>query len=83
MWLNKNGIANLHSISQLKEDRNKIEYLAGWCWFIHTPKGFTYHFKKDTAVCKGMPYVDMMHHPVLTSLAIMMHRALSLQMRWW
>ena len=60
MWLNKKGIANLHSISQVKEDRNKIEYLTGWCWLIHTPKGFTYHFKKDTAACKDMPNVDMM-----------------------
>ncbi len=60
MWLNKKGIANFLSISQLKEGRYKIEYLTGWHWVVHIPKGFTYHFKKDTGVCKGMPFVDMM-----------------------
>ena len=62
MWLNKNGITNLLSIPQLKQDGFVIDYNTNRNWTVTTPQGKDILFKKDTGLCEVMPYIDMREH---------------------
>jgi hypothetical protein len=59
MWLNRNGIANLLSISQLEEDGYVIDYNTKRDWVVTTPQGDEIRFKRDTGLCNRMPYIDL------------------------
>ena len=59
MWVNEQGMANLLSIPCLEADGYNILYDMKKEWIVTTPEGTRIKFKRDTGLCKGMPYIDM------------------------
>ena len=37
-------------------------------WIVTSPKGTKIVFKRDTAVCRGMPYIDLREHQTVISM---------------
>ena len=60
MWVNKNRMAKLLSITYLKEEGYQIEYSRDKEWFLTTPQGVVIPFKRETDITKGVPYIHMM-----------------------
>ena len=58
-WLNKRGIVNLLSIPMLEDAGYIVSIHTKGDWFVTTPKGKKIIFKRDTGVCKGMPYINL------------------------
>ena len=52
-------MVNLLSIPCLEADGYNISYDTKKEWIVTTPKGTRIKFKRDTGLCKGMPYIDM------------------------
>ena len=59
VWLNEQGIVNLLSIPMLEEAGYKVSTHTDRNWEVTTPQGAVVVFKRDTGVCKGMPYIDL------------------------
>jgi hypothetical protein len=59
VWLNKNGIANLILIPILEADGCEVSTQTKGVWVVYTPAGEKTVFKRDTRVCRGMPYIDL------------------------
>ena len=62
VWLNERGVANLLSIPELEEHGYKVETHTDRDWVVTSPQGKRTIFKRDTGVCKGMPYIDLREH---------------------
>ena len=62
MWLNERGIANLLSIFMLEDEGYIVSTHTKGDWVITTPKGKKLIFKRDTGVCKGIPYINLREH---------------------
>jgi len=62
VWLNEHGIVNLLSIPMLEEAGYKVSTHTDGDWKVTTPQGKVVVFKRDTGVCKGMPYIDLREH---------------------
>ena len=58
-WVNNTGIANLLSLPKLEKSGWLIRYKTGNKWEALSPQGQLLTFKKDTGLCKLMPYLDM------------------------
>ena len=59
LWINERGIANLLSIPML-EDAGYIVYTyTKGDWVVTNPKCKKIIFKRDTGVCKEMPYINL------------------------
>ena len=58
----KKGIANLLSVPMLESLGYKILSHTDRNWEVVTPGGETIKFKRDSGMCKGMPYVDLHDH---------------------
>jgi hypothetical protein len=60
LWLVRNGIANLLSLSQLEADGFTVSYHTGDNWIITTPQGeeITFHCKEN-GMCHGFLYINM------------------------
>ena len=54
-------MANLLSILCLEADGYNISYNTKKEWAVTTPEGTRIKFKRDTGLCKGMPYIDMIN----------------------
>ena len=59
MWLVKNLIVNLWSVTKLERQGCKLTYSFDTNWELVTLDGVRYTFQRDTGVCKGFPYIDM------------------------
>ena len=59
VWLNEQGIANLLSVPMLEEAGYIVSSHTNKDWEVTTPKGVTITFRRDTGICKGMPYIDL------------------------
>ena len=59
VWLNEKDIVNLLSISMLEDAGYKVSTHTDRDWEVTTPQGKVIVFKRDTGVCKGMPYIDL------------------------
>ena len=59
MWLNENGIVNLISIPMLEASGYVVSTHTMNQWEVITSGGDTIHFKQDTGVCAGMPYINL------------------------
>ena len=57
VWLNERGIANLLSIPMLENAMYIVSTHTKGDWVVTTPKVKKIIFKRDTGVCKGMPYI--------------------------
>ena len=68
VWINERGISNLLSIPML-EDAGYIvsTHTKGDC-VVTTPKGKKIVFKRDTGVCKGIPYINLREHKEVISM---------------
>ena len=62
VWLNSRGIANLLSIPALEEAGYKVESHTDKDWAVTSPQGRRTVFKRDTGVCRRMPYIDLREH---------------------
>ena len=62
VWLNEQGIVNLLPIPMLEEAGYKVSTHTDREWIVTTPKGEDIVFKRDTRVCKGIPYIDLRDH---------------------
>ena len=62
LWLNERSIANLLSIPMLEDAGYIVSTHAKGDWVVTTPKGKKTIFKRDTGVCKGMPYINLREH---------------------
>ena len=62
VWLNEDGIANLISIPMLEADGCEVSMNTKEDWIVRTPAGEEIVFKRDSGVCKGMPYIDLHEH---------------------
>lgn len=56
---------NLLSVPQLefKADWYLIHYTVHGGWDIKTPAGNFIHFTKDSGMCAGMPFIDLLADP--------------------
>ena len=59
MWLNVRVIANLISVPMLEEAGYIVSSHTKKDWEVATPEGVTITFRRDTGICKGMPYIDL------------------------
>ena len=59
VWYNKYGMANLLSVPMLEEAGYIISTHTKGDWIVTSPKGTKTVFKRDTGVCRGMPYIDL------------------------
>ena len=59
VWLNKRGISNLLSTHMFEDTRYILSTHTKGDWVVTTPKGKKNIFKRDTGVCKGMPYINL------------------------
>ena len=59
VWLNERGIVSLLPTPMLEEARYKMSTHTDRDWEVTTLKGEVIVFKRDTGVCKGMPYIDL------------------------
>ena len=59
VWLNERGIANLLSVPMLEEAGYIVSLHTKKYWEVTTPEGVTITFRRDTGICKGMPYIDL------------------------
>ena len=59
IWVNKSGIANLLSISQLEKDGSRVVTDTHREWVVCTPQGEKILFLRDTGLCNKMPYIDV------------------------
>ena len=55
-------MANLLSVPMLEEDGYTISTHTKGDWIVTSPKGTKIIFKRDTGVCRGMPYIDLREH---------------------
>ena len=62
VWLNERGITNLLSIPMLEDAGYILSTRTKGDWVVTTPKGKNIIFKRDTGVCKGMPYINLREH---------------------
>ena len=62
VWLNEQGIANLLSMAAPEDAGYKVETHTDRGWVVTSPQGRRTPFKRDTDVCKGMPYIDTREH---------------------
>ena len=62
VWLNERGIANLLSIPTLEDAGYIVSNHKKGDWVVTTPKGKIIIFKRDTRVCKRMPYINLRKH---------------------
>ena len=62
VWMNERGIANLFSIPMLEDAGYIVSTHTKGDWVVTTPKGKKIVFKRDTGVCKGMPYINLRKH---------------------
>ena len=58
-WLNKRGIANFLSIPMLESIGYKVSTHTDRDCVVINPDGKRILFKRDTGLCKGMPYIDL------------------------
>jgi hypothetical protein len=60
LWLVRNGIANLLSLSQLEADGFTVSYHTGGNWIVTTPQGkeITFHCEEN-GMCRRFPFIDM------------------------
>ena len=59
VWYNKYGMANLLSVPMLEADGYTIATHTEGDWIVTSPEGTKITFKRDTGVCRGMPYIDL------------------------
>ena len=59
MWLNNKGIINLQYIPQQEEYGYIVTYNTQEEWILHTPYGTPIMFKRYTAMCNHMTYINM------------------------
>ena len=59
VWLDKRGIANLLSVPILEESGYIVSSHTKKEWEVTNPEGVIITFKRDTVICKGMPYIDL------------------------
>eukprot|EP00804_Cyclotella_cryptica_P018938 CCRYP_006456-RA/>CCRYP_006456-RA protein AED:0.43 eAED:0.42 QI:0/0/0/1/1/1/2/0/255 len=59
LWYSPNKIANLLSVPKLERDGYKIDLWTEKGCKVHAPDGTVLHFKWDTGLFQGMPYLDM------------------------
>ena len=59
IWLNERGIANLLSIPMLEKARYIVTTHTYGKWVVISPEGEEVIFKRDTGLCRGMPYIDL------------------------
>ena len=62
VWLNERSISNLLSIPMLEDAGYIVSTPTKGDLVITTPKGNKIIFKRDTGVCKGMPYINFCEH---------------------
>ena len=62
VWLNEMGIANLLLIPMLENDGYIVSTHTKKDWVVITPKGKTITFKRDSGLCQGMPYIDLLYN---------------------
>ena len=62
LWYYKYGMANLLSVPMLEEAGYTISTHTKGDWIVTSPKGTNIIFKRDTGVCRGMPYIDLREH---------------------
>ena len=74
LWLNRNGIANLLSISLLEECGYVVDYNIAREWVIMTPQGTEIVFHRDTGLCNRMPYIDMRNHKDVVLMVQNVHK---------
>ena len=55
-------MANLLSVPMLEEAGYTISTHTQGDWVVTSPKGTKIVFKRDTGVCRGMPYIDLREH---------------------
>ena len=58
-WLKKRGIANLLSIPMLESIGYKVLTHTDRDWVVTVLDGQQIVFKRDTGLCRGMPYIDL------------------------
>ena len=59
VWLNEQGIADLLSVPMLEESGYIVSSHTKKEWEVTNPEGVIITFKRDTGICKGMPYIDL------------------------
>eukprot|EP00804_Cyclotella_cryptica_P005972 CCRYP_000228-RA/>CCRYP_000228-RA protein AED:0.45 eAED:0.45 QI:0/-1/0/1/-1/1/1/0/151 len=59
LWYSPNGIANLLLMPKLEQEGYKIDLSTEKGCRVRAPDGTVLHFKRDTGLCHGMPYLDM------------------------
>ena len=57
--MNERGIANLLSVLILEEDGYIVSSHTKKEWEVTTPEGVTITFRRDTGICKCMPYIEL------------------------
>ena len=62
VWLNERGIANQFSIPVLEDFGYIVSTHTKGDLVLTAPKDNKIVFKRDTGVCKGMPYIDLCKH---------------------
>ena len=68
VWLNDKGISNLLSTPMLEDAGYIVSTHTRGDWVLTTPKGKKFIFKRDTGVCKGMPYINLRKHKEVISM---------------
>ena len=63
-------MTNLLSIPCLETDRYHIKYNNNGEWVVMTPKGVKIPFKRETGLCKGIPYIELRDYIALEVVAM-------------